>query len=283
MGVMAALNETLYFGKEKLNDLVNPAAEGFLIQMVVTLIMIPLIIIVIIPIVLIGSLMGSPGGPMIGLFIALAYVIVMLVLTGASTMAVAIIIGGQVEAIDRTRKNITPQFGDVFRYGWRNKWQLMGTFYFNFLLYFGLTLLPIFYLVFIISLIDTFPVWFILFSILGVFLFFMGLAPFNLGIVVLPFVIRKRTGTRPVRSVLNAWKFYIANFKDFYLMGLFYTIFIFIASMLPGVSILVQLALYPTIITTELILYDDITGNQFYRPRYVRYPTGYQQTNPYDR
>lgn len=261
------LNETLYFSKENFNDAITVAGEGYVIQLVMQFILIPIIILAffISPILFIG--LSDPE--LAGLVFIASYAAFMIFAMMIQSLAFSIMLGGQVYTLDRIKKKRKVKFGDVFKYGRKNMFPLIGTFLFNGLIMGGFISIPIITAyIFIITLAPFSEFIFLLFMGLMILATFL-IIPFQLSMLPLPFIIRNRLGTGPIASVFEAWKFYIKHLPNLYLMGLFFSMAIIIFSFVPFLNIFVRIAMYPAIIISELIYLDDVLGIQRFRPRYV--------------
>ncbi|MFO8051475.1 MAG: hypothetical protein R6V01_07235 [Thermoplasmatota archaeon] len=268
MRAIEVLNETLYFFKENFNQTVTVAGEGFLIQMIMNFIVTPFAVLLVIPMMFFPLMAEADIMGMMVILIVL-YALFTLVSITVQSLAMSIMLGGEVYALDRIKKGHRVRFGDVFRYGWRNKFPLLGVFFFNFLLFFGIVTLPLFMIFFLSATFLPFnPLAMVLFMVVLIFLM-LAIAPIQMGMIPLPFLIRNRLGTGPVESVLEAWKFYFKHFTDLYLMGLFFLMMTILVSMVPLLNIVAQVAMYPAVITSELIYLDDVLGIQRFRPRYI--------------
>ncbi|MEA3558954.1 MAG: hypothetical protein U9R75_06840 [Candidatus Thermoplasmatota archaeon] len=282
MRAIDVLNETLYFSKENFNDAVTVAGEGFIIQLAMRFILIPIILLIMIPFIFILIAFDDPSGTTWDLAFIGLYAVSMLLSVSVQSIALSMMIGGQVSTLDRIKKRRKIKFGDVFKYGWRNKFPLLGVFFFNFLLYFGIISLPIIMLVATLLILTEIPLFAMVLIFAGFMVFMLCLIPFQIGIFPLPFIIRNRLGTGVIDSVLEGWRFYFKHFLDLYLIGLFYMMMMVLISMIPFINIIAQIAMYPAVIISELIMVDDVLGVQRFRPRYVKSDRKFKQVSAYD-
>lgn len=252
MGAISAMNDTFRFFQKRYKDIALPAVEGYLIMMVMQFAMMPIMFIFLFPTVFIPVL--SPEG--LTIFFIIFFIVFYALSLAITSIGMGIIQGGTVRAIDAVRNYEKVKFGDVFKYGWKNKWELFTIQFLNSLLvtviiYGGLGIL----IGIGILMINFSPLAGIMFMIISMIVF-MFLVYFLIAVNYLPFIVRHKRGTRGAENIILGWKEYFSDFGTYGVMGFLIGLIIIVLSMIPLVSIIVALALHSFIISSLLIHYD---------------------------
>jgi hypothetical protein len=266
MGAISAMNDTFRFIQKRFTDLAMPAVEGYLIMMVMQVIMVPLMIIMMFPALLIPYT-GGGGIFIIILIMIIIYVIAFIV----GSMGMGITLGGTVRVVDAIRNYEKPKFGDVFKYGWRNKWELFTIHLLNYLaillifsvilgIFFGIGIL-VFY---------TNPLAGLFFMIFGFMLIPFSLY-FLMPLMYLPFVVRHKRGVRGTECIGMAWREFFSEPFTYGGIGFLYMLLVILLSMIPVLNILVALAMHVSFFSTLLIYYDE-KYNIPVMPEPIKYP-----------
>ncbi|MGA1872965.1 MAG: hypothetical protein ACMUHY_04775 [Thermoplasmatota archaeon] len=253
MGALSAMNDSFRFFQKRFSDLVIPAAEGYLIMMCVSLVLTPLIIAMMFPALILAVSTDTSAIVFMVVMILLIYIVSI----GASAFGIGIMYGGMVKAIDDTRNHRKVKFGDMFRYGWKNKWEFFGIQLLNYFLYLLLTMGIVGFAVVIGILVIFYD------EILGIITLIMMMFGTSLLLYTfiplqyLPFVIRHKKGTRGIVNVAEAWKEFFSDFFGYGGIGFLYMLLIILLMFIPGINMIVSLAMHPAFISTLLIYYDE--------------------------
>jgi hypothetical protein len=193
-----------------------------------------------------------------------------------------------VGAIDKVRNHEKIKFGDMFKYGWKHKWELFGIQLLNMFLISVITigLVGIVMGLGIVIMLSN-PLAGLIFMTMMMF----ATLPITYGLMplqYLPYVIRHKRGVSGVANVSLAWKEFFSDPVTYGTIGIMYMILLLVLMFIPFISIIVMLALHPALISTLLIYYDEK-----YRipvmpeppsipkfPRYQPYPDPYMVPPP---
>jgi hypothetical protein len=253
MGAISAMNDTFRFFQKRYTDLILPALEGYLIMLVSRLIITPLMMMLFFPAMFI-PFMSLEG---MSVLMILMFFLIFLISYAAGALAMGILVGGMVRTVDDIRNHRKVKFGDVFRYGWENKWELFTIQFLNYLviLIIFLGIGAIFIILGILLFMNSPIAGLIYFIFIGIF------GPFTIYIVItmiyLPFIIRHKRGVRGTENIIMAWKEFFSEPWTYAGMGLLFCLLVIVFSMIPVINILVSIALHPAIISTLLIHYDE--------------------------
>jgi len=263
--------------QKRYTDLAMPAAEGYLIMMAMQFILMPVIFLMMFPAFLI-PFSGSAGATIL---IVVLMIVIYIVAFMLGSLGTGIMLGGTVRVVDAIRNHEKPKFGDVFKYGWRNKWELFSIHFLNYLLImmifliFGGIFFALGILIFTAS-----PVAGLLFIVFG-FLVVPFSLYFLMSLMYLPFVIRHKRGVHGTENITMAWREFFSEPITYGMIGFLYMLIVILLSMVPFLNIIVALALHVAFISTLLIHYD-----QKYQipvmPEPIKYPpyggySGYDQ------
>jgi hypothetical protein len=268
MGAISSMNDTFRFFQKRYTDLILPALEGYLIMLVSRLILTPIMMLIFLPTVFLPFL------PLEGLSVGLVviFVLVFLVSYTGGALAMGILVGGMVRSVDDIRNYRKVNFGDVFKYGWENKWELFTIQFLNYLVILIIVLgISAVFIILGILLFTTSPLaailFFILLGLLFPFLFYLFFT-----MMYMPFIIRHRREVRGTENIIMAWKEFFSEPGTYLSMGLLFCLLVMVLSMVPILNIIVSIALHPAIISTLLIHYDEKYGIPVAPPPPPEYP-----------
>jgi len=276
------MNDTFRFLQKRYTDLILPAAESYLIMLVVRFLMIPIMLMIIFPALLIPASTGR--GSMIFIIVLMIAIYIIAMIIGA--FAMGIMLGGTVRSVDKIRNYEKCNFGDVFKYGWKHKWELFTIHLLNYFLIFLIFIailggfIGLGILIMRSSLIAG-----LMFLIFGVMI-----GPFSLyfmmSLMYLPFIVRHKRGIKGTENIIMAWKEFFSEPITYGMIGFLYMILILVLSMVPLLNIIVALALHVAFISTLLIHYDEkymipVMPHPIKDPIYQRYdPRPHYQQYP---
>ncbi|MGA1866893.1 MAG: hypothetical protein ACMUFK_05435 [Thermoplasmatota archaeon] len=186
-----------------------------------------------------------------------ALILAFLVMAASSMM-----VGGMTNCMLRIRSGEKPEFGDLFRYGWKRKWDLMEINVINTLLVLALVL-PIYLVIFglgIVMIIIMLPL-----GLCFLILVLMAILPITYSIVALqylPFIIWMKEGSDHWSSIKKAWRLFFDNFGAFVGFGLIVALVSLAASMIPLVNILGMMMISPSIILVLLSIHEELVQRE---------------------
>jgi hypothetical protein len=184
----------------------------------------------------------------------------------------SMMIGGEVHSMIRVRSGLKHEFGEVFRFGWGNKWDLMKINVINSLIIM-LIIVPLITLLSLVGIVLS-----VILPIIGICLFFlvyMAMIPLFSSLVAvayLPFIIWIYEGKDPWSSIKKAWKIYFEHLWSFVGFGLVVGLINMAGSMVPGVNILAMMIIGPSIILALVFIYEELVPPVSPRSKKLPYP-----------
>ncbi|MGA1847815.1 MAG: hypothetical protein ACMUHB_00615 [Thermoplasmatota archaeon] len=273
MRVMDHVSATFDFVKNRFLDTLLVGLEGYLFNMAVGAVISLVLMLTFLPLgLIVFFVVAGKGSPvfilLIILFTILFSVVIMLLGIAFSSM----MIGGLTHSMIRVRSGLKHNFGEVFRFGWAKKWDLIRINVINSLL----VMMIVIPAVLVLSLVGT--VLSIFLPFIGVCLFLMiylAMVPLFSSLVAvayLPFIIWIKEGTGHWASIKKAWKIYFDHFWSFVGFGLIVGLVNMVGSMLPLINILTMMIMGPSIIVALVFIYEELYPQSVRRSTHGPYP-----------
>jgi len=259
MRIMDHVSTTFDVVKNRFTEVLLVGLEAYLFMMALQSVLMVASMVIFVPILLIFPffMMGDMAVWTI-LVLAVVLSVFGLLFFLLSIAAGSMMMGGMINCMLRIRSGEKLSFGDLFRYGWEKKWDLIRINIINTLLVNALVL-P-----FVIVLIGLGAVLFIFIPVLGVCLSiftYMAMIPLFSSIIALqylPFIIWMREGTDHWNSIKKAWRVFFDNFWSFVGFGLIVFLFNLVAAMIPGINILAMMMVAPSVILALIFIYEEL-------------------------